>query len=73
MNYIPFFKIFRVFKKFFSIVDLQCCTNFCCTADRLSQTYLYIPFFILSSITVYLKRLDIVPCAVQQDLISYPF
>ena len=32
----------------------------------------HILFLILSSIMVYPKRLDTVPCAVQQDLIAYP-
>ena len=35
--------------------------------------YIYILVFILSSITFYPKRLNIVPCAVQWDLIAYPF
>ena len=34
--------------------------------------YIHIPFLILSSIMVYPKRLGIVPCAIQQDLIAYP-
>ena len=35
--------------------------------------YTYILFLILSSIMFYPKRLDIVPCAIQQDFIAYPF
>ena len=35
--------------------------------------YLYILFLILSSIMVCRKWLDIVPCAIQQDLIAYSF
>ena len=35
--------------------------------------YIHILFLILSSIMFYPKRLDLVPCAVQQDLIAYPF
>ena len=35
--------------------------------------HMYIIFLILSSIIFCHKRLDIVPCAIQQDLIVYPF
>ena len=38
-----------------------------------TYTHTCILFPILSPIMVYPKRLDIVPCAVQQDLIAYPF
>ena len=34
-----------------------------------SYVYIYIPFLTLPSIMVYHKRLDIVPCAIQQDLV----
>ena len=34
-------------------------------------TCISIPFLILPSIKLYQKRLDIVPCAVQQDLMAY--
>ena len=30
-----------------SVVDLQCCVNFCCTANRLSYTRIYILFYML--------------------------
>ena len=42
-------------------------------SDVASHTHTYIPFLILSSLMFYPKRLDIVPCAIQQDLIAYPF
>ena len=35
--------------------------------------HIYTLFLILSFIMFYPKRLDIVPCAVQQALIAYPF
>ena len=34
--------------------------------------YISTPFVVLPSIIVYPKRLEIVPCAVEQDLIAYP-
>ena len=41
-------------------------------SDSVMHIYIRIPFLTLSSITVYPKRLDIVPCAViQQDLSAY--
>ena len=50
---------------YWSIVDLQCRVSFCCTAEWLSFTDTYVPFFMFFSIMVYPRRLDIVPCAVQ--------
>ena len=38
-----------------------------------SSIYISIPFLVFSSILVYPKRLDRVPCAGQQDLMAYPF
>ena len=59
-----------LFLKFFIIVDLQCSVNFCCTAKWPSYTYTYILFLTLSPIMCYHKWLDIVPCAIQQDLFA---
>ena len=54
---------FYFFIFYWSIVDLQCCVNFCCTA--VIQLYMYIFFFILFSIMVYHRILNTVPCAIQ--------
>ena len=52
-----------------STVDLQC-TNFCSIANWPSHTTHTFPF--LYSIMVNPQRLDVVPCAVQQDLVANP-
>ena len=57
---------------YWSIVDLQCYINFCCTAKWLSYTYLYTFFFIFLSMMVYHRILNIVPCATQQNLVVHP-
>ena len=41
----PFVFFFNLF--YWSIVDLQCCANFCCTAEWFSYTCTYILFHIL--------------------------
>ena len=46
---------------YWSIIDLICCTNLCYIAEWLSYTYIYI-LFILFSIMVYHRILNIVPC-----------
>ena len=60
-----FFVLFFVFFFFFGIVDLQCCINFCFL--RPSRTYVNFLFLVPFPIMFYPKRLDIVPCAVQED------
>ena len=53
-----------------SIVDLQCCVSFRCTAKWFRYTYIYIFFFFrFFSIIVYYKILNIVPCAIQSVLV----
>ena len=60
-----------------SVADLQCCVNFYCRAKGFSDTYIYIYiytfFFIFFSIMVYHRVLNIVPRAVQEDLVAHPF
>ena len=38
-----------------------------------SVIHIYTLFFIFFSIIVYYRILNIVPCAIQQDLVVYPF
>ena len=56
-----------------SVADLQCCVNFYCRAKGFSDTYIYTFFFIFFSIMVYHRVLNIVPPAVQEDLVAHPF
>ena len=53
-----------------SIVDLQCCVNFWCTAKWFSYTYIYIFSFIFFSIMVYYRILNIVPLLYSRTLLS---
>ena len=70
---------FLTFKKTFywNIVDLQCRVSFRCTAKWFSYTHIYTHIltfsFIFFSIMVYHRILNIVPCAIQYDLVVYPF
>ena len=41
--------------------------------SKVIQLYIYTFFFIFFSIMVYYRTLNIVPCAIQQDLVVYPF
>ena len=41
---LPFFFFFFFYFFFWSLVDLQCCANLCCTAKRLSYTHVDILF-----------------------------
>lgn len=45
--------IYLFFYWFFgSIVDVQCCVHFCCTAKRISYIYRYIPSFFRSPLSI---------------------
>ena len=59
----------------FSIIaGFQCSVNFPPYGKvTQSRIHIYILFLTLSSIMLYPKWLDIVPSAIQQDLIAYPF
>ena len=46
-----------------SIVDLQCCVNFCHTAKWFSYAYIYILFYILFHM-VHHRIMNVVPCAI---------
>ena len=56
---------------YWSIVDLECCVNFCCIAKWLSCTHAYNLFYSFSLwfITGYW---NIVPCAMHDDLVFCP-
>ena len=49
------------------MVDLQCCANLCCTAE----TLIHIQSFNIFSAVVYHRMMNIVSCAVQEDLVVY--
>ena len=53
-----------------SIVDLQCCGNYCCN-DSVIHVYTF--FFIFFPSMVYQRILNIFLCAVQYNLVVYPF
>ena len=69
VNFLFFFIFFITqWKKFFIIVDLRYSVIFCCTTKEPSHTSIHTLFLILSFIMFYLKWLDIVLGAIQQDL-----
>ena len=70
---------FTWFNLFFywSMVNSQCCANFCHTTKWLSYTHTHThththTIFILFSVVVYPRGLGIVPCALQQDFAVCP-
>ena len=66
-----------LFSFYWSIVDLWCCGNYCCTAKWLSDTHTHTHthtrthtfFFIFFSIMVYHSIVTVIPCAIQSDLV----
>ena len=61
-----FFFFFGIFV-YSNVVDLQHCVHFCCTAKWFCYPYIY--SFPILSIIVYHKILDMVPCAIGQDML----
>ena len=54
-----------------SIGDLQCCVRFWCTTNWFGYTHIF--FFRFFFIIGYSNMLNIIPCAIQQDLVVYLF
>ena len=67
------FSIFKLFSFFHYSCFTMLCQYLLYNEVIQSHIYTHMPFLILSSIMIYPKRLDIFPCAVQKDLIAYPF
>ena len=74
--HISFIYLFKKFKKwflFFSIIaGLQCSVNFL-LYSKLTQSHIHICIPFSHTIMLHHKWLDIVLCAIQQDLVAYPF
>ena len=69
----PSSQVYKINNCFYwSIVGLQCCVKFRCTAKWFSYTY-YTSFFIFLSIMIYHRVLNIVLCAIQLDWVVFPF
>lgn len=51
-----------------TIIDLQCCVNFCSTVIHL---YVFTFFFIFFSIMAYRRTLNIIPCALHRTLFAH--
>ena len=67
------FLIFLMIFIFSVLAGLQCSVNFL-LYSKVTQSHIqvYILFLTLSSMMFHHQCLDIVPCAVQQDLMAYP-
>ena len=67
-------KFLKMIFVFSIIACLQCSVNFL-LYSKVAQSYIhiYILFLTLSAIMLHHKWLDIVPSAVQQDFMAYPF
>ena len=71
-SYFIFYLFFIFNDLYFSIiVGLQCSVNFYCTA-KWSVKHIYTFFFLHYPPSYFIMLLDIVPSAIEQDLIAYP-
>ena len=66
------YAFFNSFCFIFYYIYLEYSVSFSCITKWLSYTFIYILFLTLSSIKFHQKLLDMVPCAVQQDMIASP-
>ena len=69
-----YFFYFLMIFIFSIVVGLKCSGQFSTVqqSDPVTYAYVYILFLTLSSIMFYHKWLDIIPCAIQQDVLAYP-
>ena len=67
-----FFIFYNDFYFFLHEAGLQCSVNFL-LHSKVTQSHIHVYILFSHIIMLHHKRLDIVPSAVQQDLIAYPF